>query len=1117
MNTGQLSQDTGYNDAIYVNWHLLEGCNHYCEYNHEPESAIHEHFSREIPLEAAYRLLSLNRPEYIFHIYGGEPTIHPYFPDLLKYIVTSGRNVHILLDTNGLRSHDYYKQILKGIPKGRLCVRIDVHCKYTKLEQLLVLIALIVEGGQYCRVNLNHIPAYADKAHILYEKLLEFRHTIPFALHMSFPLGGSADWQHSLQASFAAICEPQFAMPIWAPPTPSASVWEYIADGFSCMGAHSVHVEPDGVFTLGLHHSDQPFTSQVMEDALLRPALPPAPCFASAEEAHAWLEAFRVRALRYELDGGAVRHPLHTDMDEEQQLRVRLKRLNAASSYRRKRPPQPALWQERKPDVLRAFACLKDEDSRTVFLRCLKAQLLGDSGYLVRSAYAQFAHPRLGTEFSPEDPACRLIRLADGVSTESVTALTPRLQWYQPALELVLPSSSQWIDIMLTLHEALPDYQLFLGQHGMQTVLYGLPSSPRKRYLPVPPRTVDGQPLVSVILAASADRGEDGLRQSIESVLAQALPRYELIVVQGADDSGLNGTLDDFVRQTPWAIRPFRLEGSPSFTTACDAGLDMAQGEYVCFLHAGDTLLPGALTTAIHALEAEQADVAVASPAAARSSCIEGAAVLTRFLIGQSGDNGTRGKVYRATLIHDYAITFASLPEQMEDDLFNLPFFYFAQKAVSCAGKLAHVAEGNAPPAEQTFQTFLANLNTLTRFCTAHGLGMEHPEVRAYVLRQFREIKPDFFRIVREASSADTLDTVLDATALAALANMTALMQNICEECIAAYCSAHNLSAEPITALPSSVVRAYQGAAGAFEMEYPLSIIITVDEGAALYCLERLMQEDCSTVECVVIDNATPEKTAVVLEGYADMYPNFRLFRMKEKVLEPQCRNAGLLQASGKSVTFMRSGDELLPDVVDAAITAMADASVDIAVFGVQRVDADGLSDFPFMNADAQSGPELAAFMLEKGMPLDTMGMVFRHERLTQRGLTFNPASPVWHADFTLRALRKATVRMCPESACVQAQGQEPPLLVGTPESLDALYDFYMLLQELAPSCSDAALSELRTLLARSLTQEWLPLCSAAMRAGRVPFTEHAMDTARRAPLFLRILLSECAHSADAE
>ena len=175
---------------FHIDWHLLDGCNHECSYNHEPASAQHEKYYREPLLEAAYTLLSLQRLNPVIHFYGGEPTIHPHFPELFRYIATSGRQLNIVLDTNGLRSPDYYKKLLQGIPNGILCCNIDVHLKYMTLEQGLPLMALIIENKQHCRVIINHLSEYEHKVEDFYQKLAIFSRQLPFTLEIRLPLGG---------------------------------------------------------------------------------------------------------------------------------------------------------------------------------------------------------------------------------------------------------------------------------------------------------------------------------------------------------------------------------------------------------------------------------------------------------------------------------------------------------------------------------------------------------------------------------------------------------------------------------------------------------------------------------------------------------------------------------------------------------------------------------------------------------------------------------------------------------------------------------------------------------------------------------------------------------------
>ena len=168
-------ESTPIQDSLYVNWHLLDGLNHDTPYSHEPDSVINERFYREPLLETAYHLLSLNRPEYVFHLYGGEPTIHPYFKDLVHYLATSGRNVHMILETNGIRQLKYYGELLHPIAPKRMCVRFAVHLKYMDLEKLLTFVGFVVDKKQLCQVIINWVPEYDDKARLFYDKLLQLQ------------------------------------------------------------------------------------------------------------------------------------------------------------------------------------------------------------------------------------------------------------------------------------------------------------------------------------------------------------------------------------------------------------------------------------------------------------------------------------------------------------------------------------------------------------------------------------------------------------------------------------------------------------------------------------------------------------------------------------------------------------------------------------------------------------------------------------------------------------------------------------------------------------------------------------------------------------------------------
>jgi glycosyltransferase involved in cell wall biosynthesis len=106
-------------------------------------------------------------------------------------------------------------------------------------------------------------------------------------------------------------------------------------------------------------------------------------------------------------------------------------------------------------------------------------------------------------------------------------------------------------------------------------------------------------PLVTIV-TPSYNQGHF-IRETIESVLSQDYPRIEYIVMDG-------GSTDDTAAVVaPYASRlTFISEKDRGQTDAINKGFRMAKGEIVAWLNSDDTLLPGAVSCAVRALEANQ-------------------------------------------------------------------------------------------------------------------------------------------------------------------------------------------------------------------------------------------------------------------------------------------------------------------------------------------------------------------------------------------------------------------------------------------------------------------------------------------------------------------------------
>ena len=107
-----------------------------------------------------------------------------------------------------------------------------------------------------------------------------------------------------------------------------------------------------------------------------------------------------------------------------------------------------------------------------------------------------------------------------------------------------------------------------------------------------------GLPRISIVTPVL--NGARFLPRAIESVLAQAYPHLEYIVVDGGSR---DGTLE-VARSYGERVRTIVLDGANQ-AQALNAGFAVAGGEVFAFLNADDAYLPGAVEAALAALEAK--------------------------------------------------------------------------------------------------------------------------------------------------------------------------------------------------------------------------------------------------------------------------------------------------------------------------------------------------------------------------------------------------------------------------------------------------------------------------------------------------------------------------------
>ena len=105
------------------------------------------------------------------------------------------------------------------------------------------------------------------------------------------------------------------------------------------------------------------------------------------------------------------------------------------------------------------------------------------------------------------------------------------------------------------------------------------------------PERITDKPVVSIVLPVY--NGERFLASAIESVLAQSIPEWELLIVDDGSADGSSAICDRFASQNA-RIKVFH-QPNGGVNSARAKGVDNATGEYLAFLDADDRFIPDAL------------------------------------------------------------------------------------------------------------------------------------------------------------------------------------------------------------------------------------------------------------------------------------------------------------------------------------------------------------------------------------------------------------------------------------------------------------------------------------------------------------------------------------------
>lgn len=163
-----------------------------------------------------------------------------------------------------------------------------------------------------------------------------------------------------------------------------------------------------------------------------------------------------------------------------------------------------------------------------------------------------------------------------------------------------------------------------------------------------------------------------------------------------------------------------------------------------------------------------------------------------------------------------------------------------------------------------------------------------------------------------------------------------------------------------------------------------VSIVVPVfnDANVIASALDSCLRQTLASIEIIVVDDASTDDTAAIVEGYGTRDPRIRLIRHEQNASAYQARRTGILAARADHLLFLDGDDELAETAAEAALGKATATGADLVQFGVEVVHLDGRTGGPF---EARLQPKHSSLagsdVLRKMFPLDrpAQGQLWRY------------------------------------------------------------------------------------------------------------------------------------------
>lgn len=893
----------------------------------------------------ASRILERYRPFYAFSFTGGEPVLHPFLPDIVRFVLTSRRRAAITIETTGAAEPDYYERLMAGVPRGSIRLSCASHPAWHDGTRIKALYEITKCYGQFFHFRLMLNPG--DPAT---RSSVEFLSSLISDPSVSHEIRRLPDFR-------------EFSFPVAPRPSQGASSLEIetsfklerearqlasMSNKWCVRGVNFLQITPDGY----CHGSADPVVVSSYPLWHEAATLPPAeicPCaslsvpgglnnllprFNTREEAETFLKDYASQQAIWEFDAPLPRRGVDSEnMDDREIVRARLKRhVSRASGMLPCSSTQPNLSALRLNDIVSIYGKLQDSQSRMVLMCAIAAMQTGT----LLSDIPPGEDLNISHETSLVKGHSTFAELAD-------LGFAIRSQW--PALDIILPADgNDFIDSISWLIKELPEHAFRLFAQGGKVCLRAcLPPTP----WPAPVFGADCEriPTISVLLACRNVQNHIG--RSIDSVLIQKIDNLEIIVVDDASDDATWDVVELRRKDVQHLFKAVRLSERVGLGKAMDLAFEQARGKYLLFLQPGETLSAGFLDCLCEEDAYGGADVLAGATAllGTESETVirleEGNDSLSGFLFAWS-----RGYSVSSCLVsRNFARSVHIRPMAAQGDI-NL---HLGVQIFAGTPAVAQIADASvAMPAcarlavgESSIQHLISSLGYLRRLSDDCKIPVNISEVCEQHL---------YSRYLDQALNQINEDESL-LSELAPLVRYPGIVRSILLNIASQFCEQRYLkpvvpaserewrkcAAAPV---PSFNMEAYGGADSPGTEIPQLTIVFYNRNGAGALerSIDSVLNQSMRDYEVFVMDDGSGDGSWEILQDYADFDSAIRLYRSDRSAGRGWHNNFAYNRARGRWLLFMDSSDLLDPGILQAGIEACQTTNPDLCIYTLQHI-----------------------------------------------------------------------------------------------------------------------------------------------------------------------------------